>query len=106
MLKLVKFFASVALIVVVFSAAAEARGGHGGGGHGGGGHGGGWHGGGGHGGGGFRGGGWGSGFGFGFGSPYYYGGPYYYGPQADCGWVRVRVWRNGYWVLRRAWRCW
>lgn len=37
---------------------------------------------------------------------YYYGGPYYYGPQADCGWVRVRVWRNGYWVLRRAWRCW
>ena len=58
MLKLVKIFASVALIVVVFSAAAEARGGHGGG------HGGGWHGG-------------GRGFGFGWGSPYYYGGPYY-----------------------------
>ena len=29
---------------------------------------------------------------------------YYAGPP--CGWVRVRVWRHGHWVLRRAWRCW
>jgi hypothetical protein len=74
---------------------------HGGGGHGGGG----FHGGGGHwrgGGGGWRGG-WGPGFGFGFGTPYYYGSPYYYGDS--CGYARVRVWRNGHWVLRRAYRC-
>lgn len=37
--------------------------------------------------------------------PYYYGGPGgYYGP-AGCGWVRVRVLRNGHWVIRRVWRC-
>jgi hypothetical protein len=52
-----------------------------------------------HGGGHWRGGGW------GFGGPYYYGGgPYYAGP--NCGWSRVRVWRHGYWVVRRSWRCW
>ncbi|HEY4077403.1 MAG TPA: hypothetical protein VGM26_10790 [Rhizomicrobium sp.] len=80
---------------------------HGGGGwHGGGGH---WHGGGGHWrGGGWRGGGWGWGPGFalGFGAPYYggyYGSPYYSGDS--CGYTRVRVWRNGHWVLRRAYRC-
>jgi hypothetical protein len=90
MSKLIKIFASVALMVVVFSAAAEARGGHSG--H----HGGGWHGG-----GGFRGGiGWGWG-----GYPYgYYPGPYYYAPA--CGWVPVRVWRRGHWVIRSVWRCW
>ena len=66
----------------------------------GGGHGGGWH-------GGYRGG-WGPGLGFGlgWGYPYYYGGPYYYAPAPDCGWVRVRVWRGGHWVLRRVRRCW
>jgi hypothetical protein len=76
--------------------AALAQHHHGGGGwHGGGGH---WHGGGGH----WRGGGWGPGFAFG--APYYYGGgPYYYGDS--CGYTRVRVWRNGRWVLRRAYRC-
>jgi hypothetical protein len=92
MSKLVKFFAIVVLLagaIAVTPGTAEAR--HGG--HGGGHHGGGWHGG-----GGWRGGGWGPGFG------YYYGGPYYYAPA--CGWVRVRVWRNGHWALRRAWRCW
>jgi hypothetical protein len=76
--------------------------------HGGGGH---WHGGGGH----WHGGGWGGfgpGFalGLGFGAAPYYGyGPYYAAPYAyggNCGWVRHRVWRGGYWVVRRAWRCW
>jgi len=80
MSKIVKLVASVALFAVVFAAAAEARSGHG--------HRGGHH-------GGWRGGGW---------SPYYFGGPRYYAPA--CGWVRVRVWRRGHWVLRRAWRCW
>lgn len=96
MSKLIKLFASVALIVGLFTAAAEARGPHGGGWHGGGG---GWHGGGGH----WRGGGWG-----GWGVPYgyYYPGPYYYGYGPGCGWTRVRVWRRGHWVIRRAWRCW
>jgi hypothetical protein len=57
-----------------------------------------------HGGGYWRGGGWGPGFAFGFGAPYYYyGSPYYYGD--NCGYTRVRVWRNGRWVLRRAYRC-
>jgi len=85
MSKLVKIFASVALIAVMFTATAEARGGHG---HGG------WH----HG-GHWRGGGWGPAWGWGY--PYaYYPRTYYY---ADCGWVRV--WRHGRWVLRRSWRC-
>jgi hypothetical protein len=57
----------------------------------------------------YRGGGWGPGFGFGLGLglgyPYGYGGPYYYA-EPNCGYVRVRVWRSGHWVLRRAWRCW
>lgn len=78
--------------------------------HGGSHHGGGYHGGshsGYHRGGGFRhGGGWGPGIGFGFGSPYYYGGSPYYAEQPDCGWARVRVWRNHHWVIRRSWRCW
>lgn len=86
MSKFVKGLLIVVLAAVVFSAAAEARGGHHGG-HGG------WH-----------GGGWGWGLPY-FGSyPYYYQ-PYYYDP-ADCGWVRVRVLRNGRWVPRRVWRCW
>ncbi|WP_210209863.1 hypothetical protein [Pseudolabrys taiwanensis] len=91
-------------------------------------HGGGWHGGGWRGGGyGWRGGyyrrGWGGGWGWGpaiglgigvgsgwgWGYPYGYYAPgpsYYYGPPARCGYVRVRVWRSGYWVIRRVWRCW
>jgi hypothetical protein len=98
MSKLVKIFAALALIagvVAITPGTAFAQRHHGGGHHGGGGH---------HfgGGGGWRGGG---GFGFGWGYPYYYGGGPYYGAP-DCGWVRVRVWRNGHWVLRRAWRCW
>lgn len=78
--------------------AADAQHFHGGW-HGGGWHGGGWHGG--H----WHGGGW--GFGPGFALGYGIGAaPYYaYGP-GDCGWVRVRVWRHGYWTLRRVWRCW
>jgi hypothetical protein len=86
----------LALLALVISlGTAEAAGhGHGGYGHGGGWHGGGWHG------GGWRGGGW------GWGGPYWGAYPgYYYGPS-DCGWVRVRVLRNGYWVVRRVWRCW
>ena len=60
----------------------------------------------GHGGGHWRGGGWGPGFVFGFG-PGWGWGPYYpYYAEPACGWVRVRVWRHGHWVLRRAWRCW
>jgi len=72
-----------------------------------------WHGGGGH---HWHGGGWGGGFGPGFAlgfglgaAPYYYGGgPYYASPYygGDCGWVRTRVWRHGYWHIRRVWRCW
>jgi hypothetical protein len=66
-----------------------------------------------HGGGHWRGGGWGGGFGpgfalgFGLGAAPYYGyGPYYAAPYGgDCGWVRQRVWRHGYWVVRRVWRC-
>ncbi|HTT49431.1 MAG TPA: hypothetical protein VMG39_15690 [Pseudolabrys sp.] len=110
MSKLLKFFAIAALVGGAFAmtpgpAAAQHH--HGGGG----GH---WHGGGGWHGGGWRGGGWGGfgpGFVFGFGPgwgwdyPYgYYPGPYFAGP--DCGWVRVRVWRHGHWIIRRAWRCW
>lgn len=65
----------------------------------GGGHYGGWHGG--H---GWHGGGWGGpGITFGFGTPYY-AAPYYYG--GNCGWVRQRYLRHGYWHLRRVWRCW
>ena len=103
MSKLVKFFAIAALLVGAFAMTpgpAAAQHYHGGG------H---WHGGGGH----WHGGGWGWGRGFGWGLgwgyPYYYGGPYYpyyYDGGPDCGWVRVRVWRNGHWVIRRAWRCW
>ena len=117
MSKFFKVFAIAALVAGALAmtpgpAAAQrhGHGGHGGwhGGHGGwhgggwrGGHGG-WHGGGWH---GRRwyGGGWGWGPAWGWGYPYYYGG--YYGDQA-CGWARVRVWRHGHWVLRRAWRCW
>ena len=104
-----KFFKVLAVVGVLAGAMAATSGTalaqrHGGGGHwhGGGGH---FHGGGGHWrGGGFRGGGWGPGFGIGFGSPYYYGGGPYYGAPG-CGYTRVRLWRNGHWVLRRAWRC-
>jgi hypothetical protein len=84
MSKLLKGFLVIALALVVFSAAAEARGGH----HGGGGWHGGWHGG-----------------GSGWGVPYWGRYPYYYAP-GDCGWVRMRVWRHGYWVVQRFWRCW
>gem|GEM_PF-3439537 len=35
---------------------------------------------------------------------YHYPGPYYC--DSDCSWVRVRVWRHGHWVWRRASRCW
>jgi hypothetical protein len=103
MSKLVKIFALLTLLagaVVVVPTSADARYRHGG----------------------WRGGGygWGPAIGFGFGlglgypyyaRPYYgygpyYGGGYYYGPPPRCGYVRVRVWRNGHWALRRAWRCW
>ncbi len=104
MSKLIKLVATVALIVAVSSAAAEARGGHWHGGYGGHWHGG-WHG------GGWYGGGWGWGLGIG---PYWGGYPYSYYPyyaqsyyyDSSCGWVRVHVRRNGHWVWRRAWRCW
>lgn len=51
------------------------------------------------------------GYGWGWGYPYaYYPGPYYYAtpypPGPACGWTRIRVWRNGHWAYRRAWRCW
>jgi hypothetical protein len=48
--------------------------------------------------------GWGTGFVWGFGLPYY--GGYYYSDGLDCGWVRVRVWRNHHRVWRRVWRWW
>lgn len=123
MSKHLKYFAALAMIAgaIAFTPnVASAQHHHGGGGGGGGGHhggggGGGWHHGGGGGGGGgwhhhgwhgggWRGGGWGWGPGFalGFGAAY----PYYYAQAGDCGWARVRVWRHGYWVIRRAWRCW
>lgn len=113
MSKMSKILTGVVLAAGLALAAPQAAmaqhfhgGGHGGGWHGGGG---GWHGGGGH----WRGGGWGGGFGpgfalgLGFGAAPYYGyGPYYAAPYGgDCGWVRTRVWRHGYWVVRRVWRC-
>lgn len=87
MSKLIKICAIAVLIAGTFAMTpgpAEARWGHGGWGHG------------------WRGGGWGWGPGpfWGYGYPYY-GGPYYAGP--GCGYVRV--WRHGYWVLRRPYRC-
>ncbi|HET7192566.1 MAG TPA: hypothetical protein VFI98_11735 [Pseudolabrys sp.] len=99
MSRLTQVFASAALVLCVIAFApgsAEARW-HGG-----------WHGGWHRGWGGF---GWGPAFGFGWGYPYaYYPGPYYYAApyyaRPACGWSRARVWRNGHWALRRAWRCW
>ena len=85
MSKIVKGLLVVALAAAVCSGAAEARG------RGGGWHGGGWH-----------GGGWGGPY---WGVSPFYSPYYYYGPER-CGWARVRVLRNGRWVLRRAWRCW
>jgi hypothetical protein len=102
MSKIFKGLLVLMLAAAVFAGAAEARGGGHGGGHGGGyggGHGG-WHGG-----GGWRGGGWRGGWGGPAWGIYPYYTPYYYGPDS-CGWVRVRVLRNGRWVLRRSWRCW
>lgn len=104
MSKITKLLAGLCVAVAALAAMPDAalaqRHGGGGGHHGGGG----WHGGGGHWrGGGWRGGGWGPGFAIGFGAPAYYGSPYYYGD--GCGYTRVRVWRNGHWVLRRAYRC-
>ena len=94
MSKLVKFFAIATLVAGAFAvtpgpaAAQHHHGGH-------------WHGG---------WGGFGPGFAFGFGSGWGWGGyPYYAEPyyaEPACGWARVRVWRHGHWVLRRAWRCW
>ncbi|MGH6725318.1 MAG: hypothetical protein ACREB8_02075 [Pseudolabrys sp.] len=124
MSKLVRFFAIAALIAGALAmtpgpAAAQRHGGHGGGSwHGGGMRGGSWHGGGmrgganWHGGGGWRGGGWrGGGWGWGpgvvwgLGVPYY--GSYYEDDDgSDCGWVRVRAWRNHHRVWRHVWRCW
>ena len=51
------------------------------------------------------------GYGWGWGYSYaYYPGPNYYAtpypPGPACGWGRVRVWRDGHWAYRRAWRCW
>lgn len=56
-----------------------------------------------HGGGHYYGGGWGWGSGFYFGGWGYPGYGYYASP--DCGWVRVRYLRHGYWHVRRVWRC-
>jgi hypothetical protein len=54
---------------------------------------------------GYYGGGWGWGPRVYYGYPYAYR-PYYYAPPPeDCRYVRVRVWRDGYWRLRRVWRC-
>ena len=84
MSKLVKLLAAVALFIGAIAIApgtAEARYGHRGG----------WH------------GGWG-GPAWGYGYPYAYTPqPYYYEPA--CGWVRVRVWRQGHWVIRRVRQC-
>jgi len=108
MSKFTKLMAGAVLAVAIAAAApqaAMAQHWHGGG-WGGGWHGGGW-------GGGWRGGGWGwggfaPGFALGLGvasAPYWYGyGPYAYG--GNCGWVRARVWRHGFWVIRRVWHCW
>jgi hypothetical protein len=68
---------------------------------------GGWHGGWHH---GWHGGGWGWGwpaFGAGLGLGYVASSPYYYAPYygGGCGWRPIRVWRHGYWVVRRVWRC-
>ncbi|HXZ21449.1 MAG TPA: hypothetical protein VEH78_01635 [Pseudolabrys sp.] len=118
MSKLMKFFAAGALALTLVAYApggAEAR--WGGGWHGG------WHGGW----GGWRGPGWGwrrpgwgwgPGFAVGFAPAYAWGvgpgwgwgpgwgNPYWYAAGPRCGWVPVRVWRNG-WVVRRVvWRCW
>jgi hypothetical protein len=112
--KFLKFFAAAALAGGLFAfapdaAQAQRHGWHGGGGwhHGGGWHRG-WHGGGW---GGRRGWGWGPAVGLGIGAwgwgypyGYYASGPYYAAPS--CGWVRTRVWRHGYVVVRRVWRCW
>lgn len=118
MSRFVKFFAAVAFAAGLFALVpgeALAQRHHGGGGYHGGGHYGGHYRGGGYGYRGWRGGGWGWGPGIGFGLGYgwgypYYGGPYYARPyyyaEPNCGYVRARVWRNGHWVLRRAWRCW
>jgi hypothetical protein len=123
MSKLMRFFAIAALVAGALAmtpgpAVAQHHGGyggHGGGWHGGGGgHGGGWHGGGYRGGwhGGGRHGGWYGGGGWGWGPGIFFwgwGGPYYssyYYDEPECGWVRVRVWRNHHRVWRRAWRCW
>jgi hypothetical protein len=87
--------ATVAALGISFGATSASAAPHGHFGHGGGYRGGG---------GGWGGGGWGFGWGGGWGP--YWGPDYYsYGP-GDCGWVRVRVLRNGHWVVRRAWRCW
>lgn len=42
---------------------------------------------------------------FSFPQPSYYA-PRYYTPQPECGWVRVKTWRNGHRSWRRVWRCW
>lgn len=96
MTKLMKIFAGMMLLAgaIAFTpGTAMAQYHHGWHGHGG------WH------------GGWGRGFGWGYGwgwgAPYaYYPPPVYYAPGGDCGWVRVRAWRHGHWVVRRTWRCW
>lgn len=77
MSKIAKALGIAALALLTNVGTAEARGGHGGGYRGG-----------------YYGGVW------GWGTP-----NYYYG-TADCGWVRVRVLRSGYWVVRSVRRCW
>lgn len=104
MSKFVKLFAALALMlsaVAFVPGSAEARWG---GWHGGGWHGGGWHGGW----GGWRGPAFGWGFGprWGWGPGWGWGNPYLYASGPSCTWVPVRFWRNGYWVVRRGWRCW
>lgn len=101
MTKLMKTIVVVALLVggvTLASAPAQARWGHHHGWHRGWHHG--WH----H--GGWRGFGW--GFGIGFGAPFAYYPPVYYRPYyaPPCRWVRVRVWRHGYWRWRSVRRCW
>ena len=118
MSKLTKVFATLALVfgLVAFApvgAEAQWGGGWRGGGWGGGWRGAGW-------GGGWRGGGWGwgpafavgfapavawgAGPGWGWGPGW--GNPYLYAGAPSCGWVRARVWRNGFWIVRPVWRCW